>query len=298
MKIEFKPFDECLSNLTRKQLIELLKKDFNNIDDATDDFLLKIAKPYVFLKYMQKLKEIPLYKQHTVAVKLYSKNYNEVHEEFYNDGLIFKNNDTYYVPTEYEHYLLEELESTIKCYVLYYIDINGVLEKTKLFSLLKETGFEGNDDYFESLINDNIQRDDKYFYLDKMYFEGIDIENFVKEKNKYNYKIIKSDDIYTDVKNILEKTKFNELNKFFNSIRNKTVVDNIKNHLMLMLFLNLNIKENVLKILKKYNVTLKDVNKLCKYIENNIANDFPIWTLNGYTTNEYEEINGSNEEDV
>ena len=292
MKIEFKPFEECLSNLTRKQIIEILQEDFN-IENAEDALLLKIASPFIFLKYMRKLSEIPLFKQYTIKEKLYSENYNEVHEEFYNDGLIFKNNDTYYVPTEYEHYLLKELESTIKLYLIYYIDINGVLEKTKLFSLLRETGIEGPDDYFESLIGDNMQYDDKYFYLDKMYFEGIDVENFIKEKNKFNYKINKSDDIYTEVKNILEKTKFNELNKFFNQIRNKTVVDNIKNDLMLMLFLNLNIKENVLKILKKYKVTLKEVNKLCKYIENNIANDFPIWVLNGYSIKEYEEINGS-----
>lgn len=291
MKIEFKPFDECLNNLTRKQLIEILIGDFSNIDTAADDFLLKMARPFIFLKYMRKLNEIPLFKQYAIAKKLYSEKYNEVHEEFYNDGLIFKNNDTYYVPNEYEHYLLDEFESVIKGCILYYIILNGVLEKTKLFSLLRETGIEGTDDYFESLFADNLHCDEKYVYFDKVYFNDIDIEKLIEQKNASNYKIIKSDNIYEEIKMFIQKTKFNELNKFFVSIRNKAIIDKIKEWLVFILCMNLDIKTNIMKVLKEYNVTLKDVNKLCKYIKNNIANDFPIWGLNGYTINEYEENN-------
>lgn len=298
MKIEFKTFEECCNSLTREQLIELLKEDFDNIDTATDDFLLKIARPFVFLKFMESLKEIPLFKQYIIKEKLYSEKYNEVHEEFYKDGLIFKNNDTYYVPTEYEHYLLEELESTTKGYMIYYTILNGFLEKTKLFSLLRETGIEGTDDYFESLVTDSLNYDEKYVYIDKTYFEEIDLEKLIKLKNESNYKIIKSDNIYEETKMFIQKIKFNELNKFFASIRNKAIVDQIKSALIFILCMNLDIKTNIMKVLKEYNVTLKDVNKLCKYIENNLVNDFPIWTLNGYTLNEYEEINGSIKNDI
>lgn len=291
MKVEFKPFDECLNSLTRKQFIEILKNDFNNIDTIADDLLLKIARPFIFLKYMQKVKKIQLFKQHTIAEKLYSEKYNEVHEEFYNDGLIFKNNDTCYVPTEYKHYLLDELESVIRGYMLYYIMLNGVLEKFKLFSLLRESGIEETDEYFESLMNNNILHDEKYVYFDKVSFRNIEIEKFIKLKNESNYKIIKNDDIYEETKMFIQKIKFNELNKFFVYIRNKTIIDKIKDSLVFILCMNLDIKTNIMKVLKEYNITLKDINKLCKYIEINLVNDFPIWGLNGYTIKEYEENN-------
>lgn len=181
---------------------------------------------------------------------------------------------------------VENFNEIVNIYMCY----NGIIYKKELQRILKENN---NLDYTITELDNIIETSGMLVYDD--YYSICESKNILEQvvlSNKENFKNYKKVDINNYEELSIVSDLEDSVSSFLESINIKD--DDIVNiYFVIMLLINTNLYDD--NALRKYltdmkiYINRKDYRKLCKII-NKYKNDIPIWTYNGYTQRELNDM--------
>ena len=292
-KIKEKTLNECLRKLDEQKLIEL----YNNIPDElkskkkiTTKERIKYIEEYISIIYPLKSLTFTDYEMQNHQDLIEGKKISNISDKLLDNYFIFEEDDNYILPKEikekYQYCSKEHMQKEKYLFTIsFYVEMNGILEITKLIELLKETGLKlTKKKVLECIKEKDFIVKNNIIYVDNL-AENLDKEiNLLELKNENHYKEYTIEEMLSTIAFIEEMNYEQQIESIFSKeIKDKEKLYFITNAIFNMIRVGCNYQEQIKKLLSEEKIKLSK-NKQEKLIDltDNIYWNIPSWIFNGY----------------
>ncbi len=301
-QIVLKPIKECLDIISEDIIEELYEKTIKITKEKKIKRSIEEKKEYIIgyeiANYMSLIIFFDNNQIKSLEEILYKNKLNSETEELckllLEEKLIFKVEDTYYVPEElketYEDSKKVELnKGKIKILITHYMFANGVLEVKRLINLIKESGFEITEkELLDSVKEENYKIKKNVIYLNE-YAEASNRKNgLLESKESMDYKVVSINEAISTMMLIDSIGPLKDIEKILKKyIKNKKELKELLKLIFNILLLGYDVEEAIESIFEDKNINLgKDEEKFYDLLED-YSHILPSWSLNGYSEHEY-----------
>lgn len=210
------------------------------------------------------------------------------------EQLIFKVEDTYYVPEELKETYEDSKKTKLnkdktKILVAHYMVTNGVLEVKRLINLINESGYEiTKKELLDLAKEENYKVKKDVIYLNE-YAEIVNEDNtFLESKESMDYKVASISDAFATMMLIDSISPLKDLEKILKKyIKDKKELKELLDLIFNVLLHDFDFEEEIEYIFEDKKINLgKDLEKIYDVLEE-YSHILPSWSLNGYSEHEF-----------